>query len=328
MHRDAHQVGVRAEPAERPGEAPALARHGAVALREAVVVAVVHVQHEVRRVLGARVLAQVGDVRRVRAGPEGHLPRLPHAPGDDAHVRAVSPERQDLVDVRRRTGRAVVVAVGEADIHAHVQAATGAEAEAVEAVELLPGDEHCLAHRERLAIPAAPRLSRQLGRPWTRAAPLMYSLLWCQASPATNLSWLASLRAWPCSSTYTPPFGGFAVSEPPSPTNTRPWPKANDGRRVQPGSDELNLVAIGRHRRGRWPGTRDGGRSPQRERQGGGRRAPRLRVWTWTTPDLNEGWPRQTGDGCPPTPLHDCCRVGNTAPCPHPATPLPGPRGC
>ena len=34
----------------------------------------------------------------------------------------------------------MVVAVGEADVHADIQAAVGAEADAVEAIELLPGD--------------------------------------------------------------------------------------------------------------------------------------------------------------------------------------------
>src|SRR6185437_5733686 len=113
--------------------------------------------HEVRRVLGAGVLAKIGDERRVRARLEGKLPRLPYAPRDDLHVLAVGAERQDVVEVRRRTGRAVVVAVSEADVHADVEAAVGAEADAVEAVELPPGGVQRLADSERRAVPAAPR---------------------------------------------------------------------------------------------------------------------------------------------------------------------------
>src|ERR1700751_5726748 len=124
-----------------------------VARREAVVVAGVYVQDEVRRVRGASVLAEVGDERRVRTGLEGHLPRLPYARREDPQVRAVGAERQDVVEVRRRTGWAVVVAVSEADVHTDVEAAVGAEADAVEAVELSPGGVQRLADGEGRAVP-------------------------------------------------------------------------------------------------------------------------------------------------------------------------------
>src|ERR1700751_3719173 len=109
-----------------------------VARREAVAVAGVYVQDEVRRGRGARVVAEVANERPVRTGLEGPLPRLPYARREDPQVRAVGAERQDVVEVRRRTGRAVVVAVSEADVHTDVEAAVGAEADAVEAVGLSP----------------------------------------------------------------------------------------------------------------------------------------------------------------------------------------------
>src|ERR1700722_20123069 len=97
-------------------------------------------------------------------------------------------------------------------------------------------------------------ISCQLGRPWASTAPLMYSLPWCQATPATNLSRLPIFTAWPFLSTYTPPFGGAEPSElPPSPTNTLPSPKANDVGVFSPDATSSTL----------WPLVETGGGGPE-----------------------------------------------------------------
>ena len=298
VHRDTHQVGVWAELAERLREALAVRRHGPVALREAVVVASVHVQHEVRRVLGARVLAKVSDERRVRAWLEGKLPRLPHALREDVQILAVGVERQDVVEVRRRTGRAVVVAVGEADVHADIQAAVGAEADAVESIELLPGHEQRLADSERPAIPAAPRdqpparaavgehraadvqlvvVPGQAGHELERATYLDRGAVLQHVDPAVR--WRRAL--------------GVATIADEHPAVT----ESERRRRLQPGRDELNFVTISRDGR-RRPGTRAGGWHPQSQGQGGGQASHRDYWFEHDySPDLNEGPPLRTGDG-------------------------------
>src|SRR6185437_3830600 len=227
--------------------------------------------HEVRRVLGAGVLAKIGDERRVRARLEGKLPRLPYAPREDPHVRAVGAERQDGVEMRRRTGRAVVVAVSEADVHADIEAAVGAEADAVEAVELLTGDEQRLADGERLAIPAAPRdqpparvavgehgtadvklvvVPGQAGHELDRTSDLDRGAVLQHVDPAVR-----RCRA----------LGVATIAD--------KYPAVAEGerrRRLQSGSDELDFVPVSRDGQGRRPGTRADGWRRQRQGQGDG----------------------------------------------------------
>ena len=58
--------------------------------------------------------------------------------------------------------------------------------------------------------------------------PLTYSVPAWKARPATNIGDPVSWVAVPFLSRNTPPFGGWLVSAPPSPSNTLPSPKAND----------------------------------------------------------------------------------------------------
>ncbi len=163
----AHDVRVGTELLERLREARALARRRLVAGGESVVVALLNPQHEVRGILGALVLTEVGHERGRRALRERHLPRLADALGEHLQVLAVGLERQDLVHVRRDRRRPVVVTVQQADIDADVEPSVGTEADAVEALELLRGGIDRLLARERRSVPARPLLqlpTRPLGR--------------------------------------------------------------------------------------------------------------------------------------------------------------------
>src|ERR1700721_3172304 len=73
--RNAHQVRMRSEHAERLGVSLTFGGTRVVALRKAVVLASFDVENEVRRVLCTLVLAEVRDIGRVGAVSEGKLPR-------------------------------------------------------------------------------------------------------------------------------------------------------------------------------------------------------------------------------------------------------------
>jgi len=206
---------------------------------------------------------------------EGELPRLPDARREDPHARAVGAERQDVVQVRRRAGRAVVVPVGEADVHADIEAAVGAEADAVEAVELSPGGVQRLADSERGAIPAAPRhqLPARAAAGEHRAADVELAAVPGQAGHeherAGDLDRGAVLQHVDPAVGWCRALGVAAVAD--------EHPAVAEGerrRRLQPGSDELDFVTVSRD--GRWrPGTCVGGWRHQRESQGCGQASPR-----------------------------------------------------